>query len=100
MLGWWFIVTKKIRNNPNGNLEECEFIRMIHTGEIYEYLKKHNLMTYKCPPYKLISSDTQCTYCMNCFLHCIDSVKEKKDHYLVGKVKYMKKELEDIKEEW
>lgn len=88
-------MTKKIRKNPNGNLEIINFVRMIHTNEIDIWMRKHSLIKDKCPPYKLIPSDTQCTYCITCQQACIDQVKIYKDYYKVGKDKFMKSDLEE-----
>ncbi len=90
-------MAKKIRNNPNGNETVENWIRMIHTSEINMWMRKHTLKRCgsKCPPYSLIPSDTQCTYCQNCFYGAIDQVKIYKDYYKVGKNKFLKSELEE-----
>lgn len=85
---------KKIRNNPNGNLDIIELIAMIHTGDIDKYMRKFNLIVDKCPPYDLIPSNTQCTYCVTCQRACIDQVKEYKTYYKIGKLKFEKSELD------
>lgn len=87
------ILTKKIRTNPNGNLTELQLLQMISSGYMDEYIRKHNLIRDKCPPYKLISSDTQCTYCVNCWMNVLSQVKELKDCYKIGNKKYIKEEL-------
>ena len=89
-------MTKKIRNNPNGNETVENWIRMIHTGEINTWMSKHTLKRggSKCPPFSLIPSDTQCTYCIMCQQTCIDQVKTYKDYYKVGKDKFVKSDLD------
>ena len=89
------ILTKKIRNNPNGNLTELELLQMLHNGTLDNYMRKHNLVRDSCPPYKLIANDQQCCYCVSCFNHCISQIKENKDHYKIGKVIYKKEELDE-----
>lgn len=90
------ILTKKIRTNPNGNLTIKELVIMIHNGSIDNYMRKHSLVKDgdKCPPYKLIASDQQCYYCVSCFRHCISQIKEYKNHYQVGKEKFIKEDLD------
>lgn len=88
-------MTKKIRTNPNGNLAIEELVEMVHDGSITEYMKNFKLTTDKCPPYKLINSTQVCTYCTQCQFYCIDQVKECKNHYKVGKVKFMKEDLDE-----
>lgn len=87
-------MTKKIRNNPNGNLTELQLLQMMSSGDMDEYIRKHNLIRDKCPPYKLISSDTQCTYCVSCWMNVLSQVKELKDSYKIGNKKYAKSDLD------
>lgn len=88
-------MAKKIRTNPNGNLTELEFVKLIHKKELDKWTRKHNLITDKCPPYSLIASDQQCCYCVSCINHCEGQVKVNKDHYKIGKVVYKKEELDE-----
>ena len=87
-------MTKKIRSNPNGNLTELQLLQMMSSGTIDEYIRRHNLIRDKCPPYKLITSDTQCTYCVNCWNSVLSQVKELKDSYKIGNKKYAKSDLD------
>lgn len=91
------ILTKKIRTNPNGNLTELELLKLVHSGDIDNYLRNHKLASGggKCPPYNLISNNQQCCYCTQCFRYCIDQIKIYKDHYKIGKEKFTKEELDD-----
>ena len=87
-------MTKKIRSNPNGNLTELQLLQMMNCGTIDEYIRRHNLTRDKCPPYKLITSDTQCTYCVSCWNSVLSQVKELKDSYKIGNKKYAKSDLD------
>lgn len=91
------ILTKKIRNNPNGNLTELQLLQIMYSGAMDNYIRKHNLVKDKCPPYKLISSDTQCTYCVTCWNDVLSQIKELKDCYKIVNKKYMKENI--LKEE-
>lgn len=85
---------KKIRNNPNGNVDIKEWIQMIHDGTMDSWQRFHKLNIQPCPPYSLIPTDTTCTYCQDCFKACESQVKIYKDHYKIGSKKYMKSEFE------
>lgn len=68
---------------------------MIDNGTIDDFMRKHKLTIDKCPPYSLISSDTQCTYCVNCMKYCISQVKATKNGYKIGKHEYKKEEFDE-----
>lgn len=90
---------KGIYNNKHGYTEVIELIELIHTDKIDSFLRAHRNSEDKCPPLKLMKGrDVQCMWCMDCWRYCIGQIVEKKDHYLVKKVKYMKSDLDSIKE--
>ena len=92
--------TDGIYFNKNGYIKVEELVRLVHTGELDSYLRAYDKnLERQCPPKELIKGrDVICMYCVGCFAHCINQIKDKKDHYLVKKVKYMKVDLDNIKE--
>lgn len=85
---------KQIYNNKNGNMTIEEWVKLIHSGEIDSWMRKHKTSTMPCPPEKLISNDVSCFYCCDCQRHCISQVKEYKTYYQVKGKKYMKEDLD------
>lgn len=85
--------------NKNGNMNIEKFIYLIYTNQLDEYIRYSKLETHQCPPRELISSKVQCFYCINDWEHCISQVKEYKTYYKVKNKKYIKKDLDKMKEE-
>ena len=90
---------KKLYKNKNGNLSIENFVRLISSGEIQDFMKHHEVSKHSCPPFSLIPSDQMCFYWISCIKDCMSQVKEYKNHYQVGKVKYTKEDLDKLKEE-
>lgn len=90
---------KKPYNNKNGNTSVEEWVRMIHNDEIDSYMRRFKTSIDSCPPLDLIANDVFCFHCCDCARDCVSQVKEYKDYYLVKKVKYYKKDLDNLKEE-
>lgn len=88
-----------MRNNKNGNMSIKKWVALIHNGEINSWMSHHKVSEDVCPPKSLISTDVFCYYCVSCQKHCISQVKEFKNHYQVGKVKFMKEDLDKLKGE-
>lgn len=87
---------KKIKKPKGGYIGIDEWVRMIHTGEIDTYMRKHKASQSPCPPYDLISSDTICTYCTQCHRDAVDEVKVFKNFYRVYTDKFQKEDLDKI----
>lgn len=86
-------ISKKIYKNKNGNMELIDFIKLIHTNQLEDYMRKFSTLRVPCPPYELIDTNPNCFRCMDCFRNCISKVKEYKSHYQFGKIKFPKDEL-------
>ncbi len=82
-------------NNPNGNMEVKEMIKIKHDNKIKEYISNFNIIKNKCPNNKLKAKDIICFYCVDCIKYSFDNIKEFKNYYKVGKVKYLKEELDE-----
>lgn len=74
-----------------------DWIKLIHTGGMDEYMRHGKLHKDPCPPYELIDDSIACFYCENCKSQCVDRVKVQKDHYKVGKKKYLKGDFDEGK---
>lgn len=74
------------------------FISLIHTGEIDQWMRKHNTIIHQCPPEKLLKGrECSCFYCVDCTKYAMSKVKETKTYYQVGKEKFTKEELDENK---
>jgi len=80
--------------NRNGNMSMDEFLKLIHTNQTDNYMRKFSTLRDKCPPKELIDKDTICFYCCDDWRNCLSQVKESKDHYKVKNKKYMKDDLD------
>ena len=90
---------KKIYKNKHGNLSIEEWIALIHSGEIDTWMRNHNVDKMPCPPENFIASDVFCFYCVACQKQCLSQVKEYKTYYQAKGKKYMKDDLDKMKEE-
>ena len=86
---------KKVYKNKNGNMSTSDFISLIHNEKLDDYMRKFRTTDDKCPPMELIKSNQQCFFCIDCFKHCTNQVKEYKDYYKIKNKKYTKGELDE-----
>ena len=76
-------------------MEIFDFVKLIHKGEITDWMRKHKLNEHPCPPEKLLRGrPCVCMYCVDCTKYAMSKVKAYKNHYQVGKIKITKEELD------
>lgn len=88
-------MAKKIYKNKNGNMSVEDFVKMIHNDELDGHMRKFQTLKDPCPPYDLIDDSILCFYCVDCTKQCASKVKEYKNHYTVGKRKFLKEDLNE-----
>jgi len=84
------------KERKNGHMSENEFLKLIHTGKLDEYMRRFQVTKDKCPPHNMRDSNIMCYYCLDCFNYCTDQIKETKKEYIINKVKYKKEDF-DVK---
>lgn len=88
------IITEKIYKNKNGNMDLIDFVMLVHTEKINQWMRDHRLNLHPCPPEKLLRGrECACFYCVDCTKYAISKIKEYKSYYQIGKIKISKEEL-------
>lgn len=79
-------------NNPNGEMSIEEMIRIKNNSELEQFMQNFRVTKNKCPNNTLKPKKVKCFRCIECFMGAFDSIKEYKNYYKIGKIKYPKEE--------
>lgn len=79
--------------NPLGEMTIEDLIEVKENKKVHEFLSVLRITEQPCPPKGLRPSNGMCFYCHECFVHCLDQIKEYKNCYKVKNKKYLKNKI-------
>jgi len=77
-------------NNPNGEMAIEKMIDIKKQDMEDDFIRAFRTIEHSCPPLILRSSEIFCFECVPCWRHAFSQIKEYKNYYKVGKLKFDK----------